>query len=80
MALSGEKMSAYHAAAALTGPIRRGDRETVARHLAVLGELPESLGALYRALGRRTVALARECGAAAPAALDAIDDLLARRR
>ncbi len=66
--------------AALTGPIRRGDRETVARHLEALGELPEGLGALYRALGRRTVALARECGDAEPATLDAIDALLADGR
>ena len=66
--------------AALTGPIRRGDRETVVRHLAALGQLPEGLEALYRSLGLHTVTLARECGDAEPAALDAIADLLADGR
>jgi predicted short-subunit dehydrogenase-like oxidoreductase (DUF2520 family) len=62
--------------AAMTGPIRRGDRETIERHLAALESRPE-LAALYRALGRRAVLLAR--GAPEPPAaeaLDAIDALL----
>ena len=62
--------------AALTGPIRRGDAATVERHLAALEGRPE-LAALYRALGRRAVALAR--GAPEPASaesLDAVDALL----
>jgi len=42
-------------AAALTGPIVRGDVGTVARHLAVL---PDDAQAAYRRLGERTVALA----------------------
>jgi predicted short-subunit dehydrogenase-like oxidoreductase (DUF2520 family) len=49
-------------AAALTGPIRRGDAETVGRHLAALTGRPEEL-ALYRALGRRAVELASRAGA-----------------
>ena len=62
--------------AALTGPVRRGDRDTVARHLAALAERSE-LAALYRALGRRAVALARRAPEPAPKdALDAIDALL----
>lgn len=61
----------------LTGPIRRGDRETVARHLSVIDALPGDLGQLYRVLGHRTVALARELGAADSADLDAIEKLLA---
>ncbi|MDN0075526.1 DUF2520 domain-containing protein [Crenobacter sp. SG2303] len=42
-------------AAALTGPIVRGDAGTVARHLAVL---PDDAQAAYRRLGERTVTLA----------------------
>ncbi|WP_348945574.1 Rossmann-like and DUF2520 domain-containing protein [Chitinibacter sp. FCG-7] len=45
------------AAAALTGPIVRGDAATVAQHLAVL---PPATQAVYRALGVATVALAGE--------------------
>jgi predicted short-subunit dehydrogenase-like oxidoreductase (DUF2520 family) len=46
-------------AAALTGPIRRGDAATVRRHLAAL--TPEER-ALYRELGRVALRLAREAG------------------
>lgn len=53
-------------AQALTGPIRRGDRVTVERHLAVLADTPD-LDTLYRVLGRRTVDLARRAQALAPA-------------
>ncbi|UTH72683.1 Rossmann-like and DUF2520 domain-containing protein [Chromobacterium sp. IIBBL 290-4] len=41
---------------ALTGPIVRGDADTVAQHLMVLGD--SGLAEAYRAMGRRTVALA----------------------
>jgi predicted short-subunit dehydrogenase-like oxidoreductase (DUF2520 family) len=62
---------------ALTGPIRRGDRATIERHLAALSGRPE-LAQLYRALGRRAVALARRAPDPAPAeALDAVEALLA---
>lgn len=65
------------AEAALTGPIRRGDRATIERHLAALSGRPE-LAQLYRALGRRAVALARRAPDPAPAeALDAVEALLA---
>ena len=53
---------------ALTGPIARGDVQTVQRHLAALdaagalGELP----GLYRAAGRQTVALALRKGTIDP--------------
>lgn len=40
---------------ALTGPIARGDADTVAGHLAVL---PAALQQVYRELGRQTVPLA----------------------
>jgi predicted short-subunit dehydrogenase-like oxidoreductase (DUF2520 family) len=62
--------------AALTGPIRRGDKATVERHLAALEGRPD-LAALYRTLGRRAVALARGAPDPAPAeALDAVESLL----
>jgi predicted short-subunit dehydrogenase-like oxidoreductase (DUF2520 family) len=49
-------------AEALTGPIVRGDVETVRRHLAALTADPELLS-LYRALSRAAATLAREAGA-----------------
>lgn len=71
------------AVAALTGPIQRGDVATVERHLATLSDSraltrPTSpdLPTLYRALGLRTIALARRAGAASEQALDAIEALL----
>lgn len=44
---------------ALTGPIQRGDADTVRRHLAAL-DAPT--GAIYRLLGREALALARRGG------------------
>ncbi len=46
------------AAAALTGPIARGDATTIGRHLAALATDPEAL-ALYRTLARATLGVAR---------------------
>jgi predicted short-subunit dehydrogenase-like oxidoreductase (DUF2520 family) len=40
--------------AALTGPIARGDEETVARHLEAIAETAPELESLYRALAERT--------------------------
>lgn len=64
-------------AAALTGPIARGDAATVARHLAALATDPEA-DALYRALGRATlrVAAGAPTDRAGPAARAAIATLL----
>ncbi len=47
---------------ALTGPIERGDRQTVAAHLTALKALPESVQGLYRALGQHTVQVSRRRG------------------
>ncbi len=47
-----------HGAAALTGPIARGDEETVERHLAALAETHPELLELYSALAERTRAIA----------------------
>lgn len=44
---------------ALTGPIKRGDLETVKRHLEVLKGQPELQG-IYKTLGKRTVQLAKK--------------------
>jgi len=60
---------------ALTGPISRGDVETVARHLDALAATPD-LDAVYRALSRAALPLAAAQGTD-PAALRRIADLLA---
>jgi predicted short-subunit dehydrogenase-like oxidoreductase (DUF2520 family) len=44
--------------AALTGPIARGDEETVARHLEAIAEASPELAELYRVLADRTRAVA----------------------
>lgn len=59
-------------ARALTGPIARGDVDTVARHRAALAGARPELGALYDALGAATVGLAERKGAADPARLQRI--------
>ena len=56
--------------AALTGPIRRGDAETVTRHLAALGELDARPGRrsdprrmdVYRMLGQVALEIAKQAG------------------
>jgi predicted short-subunit dehydrogenase-like oxidoreductase (DUF2520 family) len=48
-------------AAALTGPVRRGDEATVRRHLAALGPRERDL---YRVLGLEALRLARKAGLA----------------
>jgi predicted short-subunit dehydrogenase-like oxidoreductase (DUF2520 family) len=49
---------------ALTGPISRGDGETVRRNLEALGAVSAGTRELYRAAGRRTLALAERRGLA----------------
>ncbi len=63
----------------LTGPIRRGDAGTVARHLDALAP-DAAMQELYRVLGRRALGLAHIAGAATPENLAAITALLADRR
>ena len=46
---------------ALTGPVLRGDLQTISRHLEVLGDQPEDL-ACYRRLSLQLVELARQRG------------------
>jgi len=64
---------------ALTGPIRRGDKETVVRHLAAL-EPSTELTELYRVLGRRVLELSRALGDAPETQLEAISKLLRSAR
>jgi predicted short-subunit dehydrogenase-like oxidoreductase (DUF2520 family) len=59
---------------ALTGPIRRGDVETISRHLEVLGT--GDLARVYRVLAGRTLALARAVGDADGSDLDQIEALI----
>ncbi|MGB7219786.1 MAG: DUF2520 domain-containing protein, partial [Vicinamibacterales bacterium] len=46
--------------AALTGPIARGDAETVAAHMEALDKAPPTVSALYVAAARRLIEIARE--------------------
>ncbi len=59
---------------ALIGPVRRGDRATVARHL---GALAPSARAAYLALSLEALAMSREAGLDSTEA-DALQELLAR--
>ena len=52
---------------ALTGPIARGDVETVERHLRALGPLPKAVRRLYCQLGLYTVRVAQRKGTLQPA-------------
>jgi predicted short-subunit dehydrogenase-like oxidoreductase (DUF2520 family) len=49
---------------ALTGPVQRGDIETISGHLSALRRAPESVQRLYRAAGLHTVGLAVRGGLA----------------
>jgi predicted short-subunit dehydrogenase-like oxidoreductase (DUF2520 family) len=49
---------------ALTGPIERGDVDTVRRHLRSLGAAPPSVSGLYRAAGLHVLEMARRRGLA----------------
>ena len=53
-------------AAALTGPVARGDATTVAAHLDALDHAPPSVGALYRSAADHLLELARQRGLSAP--------------
>jgi predicted short-subunit dehydrogenase-like oxidoreductase (DUF2520 family) len=61
--------------AALSGPVRRGDADTVRRHLARLDQAPPPVAAAYRALMRQAVELAQAAGLG-PAGAAAVNDAL----
>jgi predicted short-subunit dehydrogenase-like oxidoreductase (DUF2520 family) len=62
---------------ALTGPVRRGDRHGVGRHLVVIADHAPNLVPLYRALVAAQVPLARAIGDAESSVFDAIESLAA---
>jgi predicted short-subunit dehydrogenase-like oxidoreductase (DUF2520 family) len=64
-------------AAALTGPMTRGDVGTLAAHLEALREHAPAVLPLYRAAGEREVSIALERGVLAPEAAGAMRRLLA---
>jgi predicted short-subunit dehydrogenase-like oxidoreductase (DUF2520 family) len=61
---------------ALTGPIARGEADVIRQQLEALDGRRSDIAALYRALGRATLALARDQGSASREALDRIRHLL----
>lgn len=56
--------------AALTGPVRRGDADTLARHSEALADAPSDVGRTYALLAARALLLARGAG---------LDEAAARR-
>jgi predicted short-subunit dehydrogenase-like oxidoreductase (DUF2520 family) len=66
-------------AAALTGPMVRGDVGTIRRHVAALERTAPTVLPLYRALAEREVAIAEARGALAPDLAARLRDALAGR-
>lgn len=62
--------------AALTGPVARGDLDTVRRHLEALWAFDPETAELYGRLGRYTAGLARARGDLPPAAAAALEEIL----
>lgn len=65
-------------AAALTGPIARGDVGTLAAHMDAVRQFAPDLVELYAATAQREVKLAEERGSLAPAELDRLRAVLAK--
>ena len=61
---------------ALTGPVRRGDTQGVAKHLATLRAKAPHLVPLYVACGKAQLPLARALGDAAQSAFDEVERTL----
>jgi len=64
-------------AAALTGPIARGDCELVRRQLAALAGIDPQLAAIYRVMGRRVIELALRKATISDQAASALREALA---
>lgn len=64
--------------AALTGPVVRGDDETVTRHLEDIDKLKPEFSAFYRLMGKHTLAVARQQGTLSPSDADRLDALFKR--
>jgi predicted short-subunit dehydrogenase-like oxidoreductase (DUF2520 family) len=60
---------------ALTGPVVRGDKEIVARHMADIQKVRPEYSELYRLLGQYTLKIAREGGSLAPESADRLETL-----
>ncbi|MBN1342124.1 MAG: DUF2520 domain-containing protein [Phycisphaerae bacterium] len=71
-----ENVNRFGPAEALTGPIARGDIETVRRHLTAVAEVSNELAALYRLMGRRAVAIAEVKGTLSRDAAARLHELL----
>ncbi|MGH8917269.1 MAG: DUF2520 domain-containing protein, partial [Actinomycetes bacterium] len=69
-----------HGDRALTGPVARGDVDTVQRHLRVLAESAPELVDSYRAQAVRTADRAEAAGLLAPATASRIRQTLQERR
>jgi len=65
------------AADALTGPIARGDLDTVAAHIAAIGNLSPDMLKFYKQMGRATVPLARSKGTLSETAARRLLEMLA---
>jgi predicted short-subunit dehydrogenase-like oxidoreductase (DUF2520 family) len=63
-------------AAALTGPIARGDAEVVRSQLAALSSADPKVADVYRALGTLALDLSERQGSATPASLEQIRSIL----
>ncbi|MCP4116664.1 MAG: DUF2520 domain-containing protein [Desulfobacteraceae bacterium] len=61
--------------AALTGPVARGDREIVERHMADIEKVRPEYSELYRLLGQYTLKIAREGGDLDPGSADRLEAL-----
>lgn len=66
-----------HGDAALTGPVARGDADTVGEHLRRLQQASPGAGAAYQALARLTADRALAAGLLAPADAERLLDVLA---
>ena len=64
---------------ALTGPIARGDVDTVAAHVEAIEEQAPELLVLYRTLGRYALGLAKEKGALSKEEVERLIALLGKR-
>ena len=71
-----ENISNQEMASALTGPISRGDVETVKKHLELLQNSSDNLLKLYAGLGLETVRLAHSQPAAKKSDLKKIEAVL----
>jgi predicted short-subunit dehydrogenase-like oxidoreductase (DUF2520 family) len=61
---------------ALTGPISRGDVQTIEKHLRALDDSPSSQRQIYRILGLETLRIAQAKGKMTPGSAAQIEDLL----